>query len=315
MNAPAAATAEVLRLLVDGARVGRRGVLATIIDLTGTGARAVGMHMAVLENGDSAGSFSSGCVEAAIVAEALDVLRTGGSRSVRFGQDSPYIDIRLPCGGSMDVLFLADPALDVIESALACLDARRSVQLHLNPAGHLSVRCNAPLRTARWEYGAFAIGHAPKLRLVLLGHGAETLVSLKLARAFGAEVELYSPDEHIIQTGIAEGVAATLLKSADGPVDLQGDPWTAFLFLFHDHDWEPPLITRVLQTSSFWIGAMGSPRTHELRRASLAADGVSEDAIARVRGPVGLLPRTRDPVTLAWSALTEVIAAYRAIVP
>src|SRR3546814_7159113 len=56
-----------------GMREGHRGLLTTITDLTGTGARAVGTHMAVLDNGDCAGSFSSGCVEAAIIAEAIEV--------------------------------------------------------------------------------------------------------------------------------------------------------------------------------------------------------------------------------------------------
>lgn len=312
---PTASAAEVLRLLADGARAGRRGVLATITGLTGQGARAVGAHMAVLDTGESAGSFSSGCVERAIVAEALDVLRDGASRTVRFGQGSPYIDIRLPCGGGMDVLFLADPAPDAVEHALACLDARRPVALHLDRAGRLDASSDPPAPATGWSDGAFVVRHSPNLRLVLLGHGAEMLTSLRLARGFGAEVELHSPDREIVEAGLAEGAAATRLDSASSPVALRGDPWTAFLFLFHDHDWEPPLIAKALETPSFWVGAMGSRNTHAARRAALAACGVAEAAIARVRGPVGLIPGSRDPATLALSALAEIVGAYRAALP
>ncbi|HVI97779.1 MAG TPA: XdhC family protein [Sphingomonas sp.] len=314
-SAPAATPAEVLRLLGDGMRTGRKGVLATITDLTGAGARGVGAHMAVLDDGESAGSFSSGCIERAIVAEALDVLRDGASRSVRFGQGSPYIDIRLPCGGGMDVLFLADPAPHVIERAFACLDARRPASLHLNPAGRLSVRSEPAATETGWKNGTFAVRHSPTLRLVLVGQGAEMLMALKLARSFGADVELYSPDRQIVAAGLADGAASVRLNSANGPVDLHGDPWTAFLFLFHDHDWEPPLILKALETPAFWVGAMGSRTTHAARCAMLAAHGASEVAIARVGGPVGLIPASRDPATLALSALSEIVGAYRTILP
>lgn len=313
-SAPTATPVEVLRLLVNGTRAGHRGVLATITDLTGSGARAVGAHMAVLDNGSSAGSFSSGCVERAIVAEALNVLREGHSRTVRFGQGSPYIDIRLPCGGGMDVLFLADPALDALERAAASLDARRPVALCLDPAaGRLAASFAPPARPTGWRSGTFAVRHLPTLRMVLLGHGAEMLTSLKLARSFGADVELYSPDRDIVEAGSDVGVASVRLNAADSLLELQGDPWTAFLFLFHDHDWEPPLIRKALETASFWVGAMGSRRTHAARCAALAAHGVSDTAIARVRGPIGLIPESRDPATLALSALTEIVGAYRAL--
>ena len=314
-SAPTASAAEVLRLLVNGARAGHRGVLATITDLTGGGARAVGAHMAVLDNGSSAGSFSSGCVERAIVAEALDVLREGGSRTVRLGQGSPYIDIRLPCGGGMDVLFLADPAPGVLECAVASLDARHPALLRLDPAGNLTASSDPAATATGWRNGIFAVRHIPTLRLVLIGHGAEMLTSLKLAQSFGADVELYSPDPEIVEAGLVDGVASLRLNAADSPVELHGDAWTAFLFLFHDHDWEPPLIRKALETASFWVGAMGSNNTHAARCVALAGHGVAETAIARVHGPVGLIPGSRDPATLALSALTEIVGAYRALSP
>src|SRR3546814_16748928 len=81
--------------------------------------------MAVLDNGDCAVSFSSGCVEAAIIAEAIEVFSESRPRVVRFGQGSPYIDIKLPCGGGIDALFLHDPSTDVLELALECFASRR----------------------------------------------------------------------------------------------------------------------------------------------------------------------------------------------
>ncbi|WP_168713108.1 MULTISPECIES: XdhC family protein [Sphingomonas] len=298
----------MLNLLADGRRRGLRGVLATITNLTGSGARAIGTHMAVLANGDCAGSFSSGCVEAAIVAEALAVLTEGQARTVRFGQGSPYLDLKLPCGGGMDVLFLPDPDMAVIDTALAQLARREPVSLALGHSGRIAL---GPVAVEQWG-DALRVARTPPLRLILLGHGAEMLTSLRLARSLRLAVELFSPDEEVVAAGKAEGAKATLLGSAASPPELDGDCWTAFLFLFHDHDWEPPLLAKALASDALWIGAMGSPRTHVARQTALAGLGLAGEAIARVHGPVGVIPSARDPTTLALSALAEIVGAYAA---
>ena len=314
-SAPAAGPLEIFRLLADGAQAGRRGVLATIVALTGTGARAVGTHMAVLDDGASAGSFSSGCVEAAIVAEARDVLREGCPRTVRFGQGSPYLDIRLPCGGGMDVLFLPDPPLAVLDEADALFERRIPFILSADDRFGLAVTPSPDRVSSTAEgAGAFAVRHVPPLKLVLLGHGAEMLAALRLGLAHGAQMEAASPEAEIVAAAAAAGVAATQLRSPGGNFALRADRWTALLFLFHDHDWEPDLLARALDTPAFWIGAMGSPTTQAARRAALAARCIEPRAIDRIRGPVGLIPSSRDPATLALSAFAEIVGAYQAAI-
>jgi xanthine dehydrogenase accessory factor len=78
---------------------GRRVALVTLVGIEGTTSRSIGTQMAVADDGRSIGPLSGGCIEAAIVAEARDALRAGAARVVRFGVGSPYIDVRLPCGG------------------------------------------------------------------------------------------------------------------------------------------------------------------------------------------------------------------------
>ena len=113
----------------------------------------------------------------------------------------------------------------------------------------------------------------------------------------------------------AAGTETILLASPSDRVELDADAWTAMLFLFHDHEWEPALIAQALDSPAFWIGAMGSRTTQAARRAALAAHGLDEAAIARVQGPVGLIPSARDPATLALSAFAEIVGAYRAALP
>jgi len=85
---------------------GRRVVLARVVDIEGSGPRLPGAAMAVAEDGEVAGSVSGGCVEGAVVAEALDILATGERRLVTFGySDDEAFAVGLTCGGTVH-LFL-----------------------------------------------------------------------------------------------------------------------------------------------------------------------------------------------------------------
>jgi xanthine dehydrogenase accessory factor len=307
-----AAPAEIFRLLAKPARAGERGALVTIVGLEGRGARAPGTHMAVLANGGSAGSLSSGCVEKAIVAEALDAIAAGAPRRVRFGEGSAYIDIRLPCGGGIDVLIQPDPPAAALAEAARLLERRIPVLVSLGPRGEVEAR-PAPHPDPDPRAGWFSVRHLPRLRLIVAGHGAEAGRTIRLAALHGADVRLLTPDEDLLAAAAAEGIAASRLVSAASDPGFEADRWTAILFLFHEHEWEIGLLRHAVASPAFWIGAMGSPATHERRCAELRALGVADDAVARVRGPVGLIPSTRDPATLALSAVAEIAAAFQAL--
>ncbi|MDE0067556.1 MAG: XdhC family protein [Acidimicrobiaceae bacterium] len=76
--------------------------MARVVDLEGSGPRSVGAAMAVTEVGEVSGSVSGGCVEGAVVVEALDVLATGARRMVSFGySDDEAFEVGLTCGGTI----------------------------------------------------------------------------------------------------------------------------------------------------------------------------------------------------------------------
>ena len=83
-------------------RLGRRVALARVVDLEGSGPRLPGAAMAVADDGEVAGSVSGGCVEAAVVTEALEVLEKGDRRMVSFGySDAEAFAVGLTCGGTV----------------------------------------------------------------------------------------------------------------------------------------------------------------------------------------------------------------------
>jgi len=299
----------IFRFLLDAAARGEHTALVTLVDLTGSASRARGSHMAVSETGAYAGSLSGGCVEAAVVAEAQRIIAAGRAERVRFGAGSRYKDIRLPCGGSVDLMFTPNPPQPVIHEALGLLDARKQVRLFIETDGRLAVQQSMSAS----KLGAFIAVHEPDLRLVIVGHGAEPQALARQARAFGAAVKVLTPNMESVAALRADGFDAVHLSSAARTPHLDADQHTAIVFLFHDHDWEVALLEQALGLDAFFIGAMGSRRTHAQRCEILAAHRIAPADIARIVGPIGLIKAARDPEMLAISTLAQIAGSYHAL--
>jgi len=91
---------------------------------------------------------------------------------------------------------------------------------------------------------------------------------------------------------------------------IESDPWTAIVFLFHDHDWEEQLLLHCLKQPRFYLGAMGGQTAHAGRVSALQEAGVDDEAIASIKAPIGLFHSSRNPDTLAVSVLAEIMKAH-----
>jgi xanthine dehydrogenase accessory factor len=89
------------------------------------------------------------------------------------------------------------------------------------------------------------------------------------------------------------------------------DEHTAVACLFHEHEWEGPLLLNALRGPAFYVGALGSRQTQQRRVEALAALGANAAEIARLKGPIGLFP-SQDPRSLAVSALAEIVQIHTA---
>lgn len=310
----ATAPADILRFLLTGAEQGLEGVLVTLTGIETTSSRGIGCQMAVAADGSYAGSFSGGCVEAAVVSEALDSLASGEAKLVRFGVDSPYLDIRLPCGGGVDLLFNPRPDLAAIAQVLQRIDVRQPSALRLSREGMSAIEPSGTSPHSDWHGQDFEVDYVPPLRIVALGQGEDLTAFARLAQGFGAGVTALSPDEGALQVLGDEGVETIELVGRTALPLFASDPWTATIFLFHDRDWEEGLLPQALSRPAFYYGAVGSRRTHQARLQLLRAAGVPEEVCGLLHGPVGLIPATRDPATLALSILAEVVRDYQRLI-
>ncbi len=297
-----------LELLIACRARSERCALVTLVGIHGAAPRRIGAQMAVSASGDVAGSFSGGCLDASVIEEAQRALVEGVSRRVRYGNESPYVDIVLPCGSGLDLQFDGAMPAATIEAIAQALAQRDVFDLRWRDAAQ-PPECLDPTATAIDD---IRIRHVPALRMVLAGAGDTLLAMCKQARAADIDVVALSPDRELQTSLNALGVALHVLQAQHALPPLAFDAYTAAITLFHDHDWELPFLQRALASDACLVGAMGSPRAQALRLEQLQARGVSPTALTRLRSPLGLLPRARDPQELAVSILAEAMQTYRA---
>ncbi len=268
------------------------GVLAIVTGVEGPHYRNPGAIMAFPRQGGAVGQLSSGCIEADLALHARDVAADGRVRRLRYGVGSPFLDLVLPCGGGLDVALIRidDPA--PVRACLAAREARRPSVLGVD-LDHGTVALDGP---------GFALRVAPPPRFLTWGAGVEAVTFAALARAAGYPSELTTHDDATAAAARARGVP----PRPPGPV--AADRWTAITLFYHDHDREAPILAQALETDAFYIGAQGSLRTHRARLAALRDLGVSDTALARLRGPIGVIPSAREPRVLAISVLAEIMA-------
>jgi xanthine dehydrogenase accessory factor len=186
-------------------------------------------------------------------------------------------------------------------------EARQPCRLELGRNGALAL-VEGESALSGWQGETFHLPLDPPLRVVIAGHGEEVPALAGLARAWGAQLLVLTPDE---RTAAASGAESILLRTTGPHPALVLDRWSALIMLFHDHDWELALLRQALDQEALFIGAMGSKRTHANRLSALEQAGVSPQLAARIHGPIGLIPAARDPQTLALSVLSEVVACWQ----
>ncbi len=288
---------------------GRPAALVTIVALDGPFSRPLGAQLAVAGDRRFAGSISGGCLEQALTEEAQLAMKEDANRILRYGRGSPYIDVRLPCGGGIDLHVDVNLDRTLLQRAVALGRDRKTFSLRFDPSSQRSSFRLEEGGQVSAKPGEFVRRFEPKLRLLLAGRGWEIVAMSQLARTADAEIVVASQEPATLdfcRPYADELIRLTIPQSAP---KLPIDRHTAVACLFHEHEWEAPLLLDALRSPAFYVGALGSRQTHAQRLETLRALGAGPDDIARLKGPIGLFA-SRDPRSLAVSALAEIVAVW-----
>lgn len=299
---------DVIPDLAAWSRRAERCALVTLIGVDGAAPRAEGAQMAVSEGGAWTGYISGGCLEKAIALEAVAAIEAGKPRLLRYGKGSPYLDIRLPCGSGLDVFIQPMPEPRLIEEMNARQKRRQPFALRIDLAsGGAHIEAGGETCVSRREGGSFLRVYEPALRCLAIGSSPIAAALADMASHAGFAADFYTPEPEILPS--PPGSAAVHLLAPH--THFAADPWTAAILAFHDHDRELPIFLKLLRSSCFFIGAIGSRNAHSARTAVLRDAGFSEAEIARIRSPAGLVTGLKTAPFVALSILAEVVAAAR----
>lgn len=308
---------------LDWHRAGVGAVLATVIETWGSAPRRVGSQLVISGDGQIEGSVSGGCVEGAVIMEALEALEETTARELEFGvSDDDAFAVGLACGGTIRVLL--EPvgsvlSAEVLADLVAARSARRPVayvvdldtgERRLDLSGHED-RFRMDRSGFEENSRTFVAIHNPPLRLVVVGAVHITQALLPMARIAGYDPLVIDPREAFASSDRFPG--ETLVHDwPDEAVEAHGlDSRTALVLLTHDPKLDDPALHAALRSDCFYIGALGSKRTHAKREARLTEAGFTAGEIARIHGPIGLDIGASGPPEIAVSILSEMTQVLR----
>jgi xanthine dehydrogenase accessory factor len=267
-----------------------------------------------------------------VVAEAVDALADGTPRLLTFGvSDETAFAVGLACGGTIRVLVepVGDGVHALPEPLLADLVAARAAhrpiayvthpdtharRLTAGPGDPLEPAIRARMLSDRSGVepdGSFVAIHNPPLRMIVVGavHIAQPLVAM--ARLCGYAPTLIDPRAAFGSADRFPGETIVEDWPDEAMVALAPDARTAVITLTHDPKLDDPALRAALASPAFYIGCLGSPRTHARRLERLREAQVPEDQIARIHAPVGLDIGAKSPAEIAVSILGQVTQALR----
>lgn len=279
-----------------------RFAIATLVSVDGPSPRDVGAQMLITEQ-QRWGFLSGGCVEDDVARHGREVIATNTHRLLRYGEGSPWFDIKLACGAGISILVepakIDDPAISTLLSG--CRD-RKPVFWQSDGetrAARFSETISPPSHS--WDGNSFYALFEPPLRLVIIGSDATALALAGLAMHLELETVLVDPGGPLNAPFAGIGyLRSTTVET------LPLDSWTAVAVVTHDRDSDESMLAAALSSDAFYVGAIGARSRLESRVERLRQLGVSAAAIERLRAPIGLHGLGKSPRDIALSILSEV---------
>ena len=308
---------------LDWVRAGRGVALATVVQTWGSAPRRTGSMLVIDDQGRFEGSVSGGCVEGAVVVEALDAMNDGEHRLLEFGvSDEDAFAVGLACGGTIKVL--VEPVgsalpIDLLEQLVAARAGRQALAYEVNLElgvrrllhdGHAD-RMRMDRSGMEDDDETFVAVHNPPLRLICVGAVHITQALVPMARIAGYDPVLIDPREAFASEDRFPGETILDDWPDEAVAKLGLDARTALVLLTHDPKLDDPALQAALAADCFYIGALGSKRTHAKRLDRMEAAGFDEEQIGRIHGPIGLDIGAAGPAEIAVSILAEMTAVLR----
>ncbi len=306
---------EVLRTAEAWRKGGHKAALGTIVKTWGSAPRPVGAMVAIRDDGQIVGSVSGGCVEDDLVDKVKERLAAARKEETRpslltYGvTNEEATRWGLPCGGTLQLVLEPLTEKSGIAELLQKVESQQLVKRRVEMDSG-----RATLEPGRWqdvlEFDGRVLSavHGPRWRLVLIGAGQLTRYLAEMARMLDYHVVVVDPREEYAAGWDLASVPLDRGMPDDVVREMNLDGHSAIVALTHDPKLDDLALMEALKSAAFYVGAIGSKKNNDARRERLRGFDVSDEEIARLRGPVGLYIGSKTPPEIAVAILAEMTA-------
>ncbi|MBP9111050.1 MAG: XdhC family protein, partial [Pyrinomonadaceae bacterium] len=266
-----------------------KAVLATVVDVRGSGYRLPGARMLMLANGDTYGTVSGGCLEADVLERAKKVLVSGEAETFTYdttGDENSVFSMNMGCRGVIDIL------LEPIGKDSDLIAKMRSAYFDREPSDEFEV----------------------PVAVVLFGAGADAVPFVRIAAELGWQVTVHDHrPAFLTEERFPDARELVLQKVDEPPTAIAADQRTAGVIMTHNYQRDRFVLPALLTSNVFYLGALGPKRRTEQLLEELAADGqvFTDDQLARLFAPAGLDIGADTPEGIALSIIGEIQSVLR----
>lgn len=297
---------------LDYLKSGKQAAIATVVSTWGSAPCGIGSQLAISEDGTFEGSVSGGCVEGAVIIEAQDAIADGTCKLLEFGvADDDAFAVGLACGGTIKILVEpvdADGSITEADLQDICIAQTsrdfRSYQINLSDFSRSKISGDATQIKLRDD--VFTMAYHPRMRMVIVGAVHITKTLSPMAKMAGYDVFLVDPRESFASVDRFPNDEIISGWSDEALREIGVDKNTAIVALTHDPKIDIPALDVALKSEAFYIGALGSRKTHAKRVIELEELGFTSLDIARIKSPIGLDIGSKSPAEIAVSIIAEV---------
>jgi xanthine dehydrogenase accessory factor len=306
----------ILSCLLASLNQGEKPWLVTVVATIGSSPRPVGSLVAFRADGSQVGSVSGGCVEEDLIARLLAGEFNGPQAYLtEYGVSAEDNEKwGLPCGGRLELAIQQLDGKDLVwvTEANTAMSARRTVSRTVALASGES-RIGRAEEFAPLEKNDNTMTHCfgPRHRLLLVGAGQLAANLSTLALAMDYEVLLADSREWALNQWQGPEVEKILGLPDDVVREHAADEHCAVITLSHDPRVDDMALMEALDSTCWYVGALGSVRTTEKRIQRLSQLGLSDDALAKLHAPVGLSIGSKTTMEIAVSIMAQLTQLRR----
>lgn len=292
---------------------GRPAALATLYKVAGSAPRGPGAQMLFASGSDgqiaASGYFSGDCIEGDVASHAAQVLADGVPKRLHYGMGSPWIDLRLRCGGALHVLLeRIAPGSPVAAELLGHAAERRTCIWQSDGETQQVQEGDGPLLVLREDPFRIARRYDPPRRLIVSGGDPGALAAAKLGAMAQFETILlrpggpHAPPPFPVSRYLRE-------EPAEALAHLKVDRWTAYLGATHEDHHDLGGCLAALRGGAGYVGMIGAKSRAAQRLGALEAAGASAGELARLQLSPGVPGLGKSPWEVATGIIAEIMQA------